>query len=159
MHIIFCYFVNNQISFHTKHCREWFFISYSYMKWILQSSRSSDNRTMYSTGSRTDTVLCWMLVIHTCTGRRGLSRLILWACLSILQPIKSRGRRDRVVAGFTPTYAISAYHHKRFEFEPRSSEVYSTQEYVIKFLSDLRSVCGFLRVLRCPPPIKRTATI
>jgi len=99
-----------------------------------------------------------MLVIHTCTGRRGLSRLILRACLSILQPIKSRGRRDRVVAGFTPTYAISAY-HKRFEFEPRSSEVYSTQDYVIKFLSDLRPVCGFLRVLRCPPSIKRTATI
>jgi hypothetical protein len=31
--------------------------------------------------------------------------------------------------------------------------------YVIKFVSDLRQVGGFLRVLRFPPPIKLTATI
>jgi hypothetical protein len=31
--------------------------------------------------------------------------------------------------------------------------------YVIKFVSDLRQVSGFLRVLRFPPPIKLTATI
>ena len=29
----------------------------------------------------------------------------------------------------------------------------------IKFVSDLRQVCGFLRILRFPPPIKLTATI
>jgi hypothetical protein len=32
------------------------------------------------------------------------------------------------------------------------------QHYVIKFVSDLRQVGGFLRVLRFPPPIKLTAT-
>ena len=37
--------------------------------------------------------------------------------------------------------------------------VYSIQHYVIKFVSDLRQVCGFLWVLNFPPPIKRTATI
>ena len=37
-------------------------------------------------------------------------------------------------------------------------EVYSIH-YVIKFVSDLRQVGGFLRVLRFPPPIKLTATI
>jgi hypothetical protein len=31
--------------------------------------------------------------------------------------------------------------------------------YVIKFISDLRQVGGFLRVLRFPPPIKLTSTI
>jgi hypothetical protein len=33
-----------------------------------------------------------------------------------------RGRhgRDRMVVGFTTTYAISAYHHLRCEFEPHS---------------------------------------
>jgi hypothetical protein len=31
--------------------------------------------------------------------------------------------------------------------------------YVIKFVSDLRQVCSFLRVLRFPPPITLTATI
>jgi len=37
--------------------------------------------------------------------------------------------------------------------------VYSIQHYVIKFLSDLQQVYGFLRVLWFPPPIKLTATI
>jgi hypothetical protein len=38
-------------------------------------------------------------------------------------------------------------------------EVYSIQHYVIKFVSDLRQVGGFLRVLRCSPTIKLTSTI
>jgi hypothetical protein len=37
-------------------------------------------------------------------------------------------------------------------------KVCSIQHYVIKFVSDLWQVCGFLRVLRFPPPIKLTAT-
>ena len=37
--------------------------------------------------------------------------------------------------------------------------VYLIQHYVIKFVSDLRQVGGFLRVLRFPPPIKLTTTI
>jgi len=61
--------------------------------------------------------------------------------------------RDHVVVGFTTTCAISAYHHLSCEFEPLYNIV------VIKFVSDLQQVCGFLRVLRIPPPIKLTATI
>ena len=38
-------------------------------------------------------------------------------------------------------------------------EVYSIQHYVIKFVSDLRQLDGFLRGLRFPPPIKLTTTI
>ena len=38
-------------------------------------------------------------------------------------------------------------------------EVYSIQHYVIKFVSDLRQVSGFFRVLRFSPPIKLTARI
>jgi hypothetical protein len=38
-------------------------------------------------------------------------------------------------------------------------EVYSKQHYVIKFVSDLRQVSGFLRVLQFPSPIKLTTTI
>jgi hypothetical protein len=38
-------------------------------------------------------------------------------------------------------------------------KVYSILHYVIKFVSDLRQVCGFLQLLRFPPPIKLTATI
>ena len=66
--------------------------------------------------------------------------------------------RDRIVFGITTTCAINVYHHWR-EFESRFGEVYSIQHYVIKFVSDLRQVDGFLRVLWFPPPIKLTATI
>ena len=59
-----------------------------------------------------------------------------------------RRGRDRMVVEFTITYAISAYHHQRCKFEPRSGEVYSIQHYVIKFVSDLRQVSDFLRLLR-----------
>jgi hypothetical protein len=42
---------------------------------------------------------------------------------------------------------------------PVHGEVYLIQHYVIKFVSDLRQVGDFLRVLRFPPPIKLFATI
>ena len=42
---------------------------------------------------------------------------------------------------------------------PSHGEVYSIQYYVIKFVSDLLQVAGFLWVLRFPPPIKLTAMI
>jgi hypothetical protein len=54
-------------------------------------------------------------------------------------------------------YKYKSYHHWCCEFESRSG-LY-VQHYVIKFVSDLRQVCGFLRILRFHPPIKRTATI
>jgi hypothetical protein len=56
----------------------------------------------------------------------------------------SRGRRgkDRMVIGFTATYAISVYHHRCSEFESRSGR--GVQHYVIKFVSDFRQVGGFL---------------
>jgi carbonic anhydrase/acetyltransferase-like protein (isoleucine patch superfamily) len=38
-------------------------------------------------------------------------------------------------------------------------EVYTLQHYVKKYVSDLRQVGVFLRLLRFPPPIKLTATI
>jgi hypothetical protein len=41
---------------------------------------------------------------------------------------------------------------------PAHGEVYSIHHYVIKFVSDLRQVGGFLRVFRFPPPIKQTTT-
>jgi hypothetical protein len=41
---------------------------------------------------------------------------------------------------------------------PIHGEVYLIQHYVMRFVSDLRQVSGFLRVLRFPPPIKLTTT-
>jgi hypothetical protein len=53
-------------------------------------------------------------------------------------------------SGFTTIHAISVYHHWCCEFESLSGR--GVQHYVIKFVSDLRQIGGFLRVLRFPPP-------
>jgi hypothetical protein len=59
----------------------------------------------------------------------------------------SRHGRDRMVVGFTTTYAICAYHHWCCESESCSG--WCAQHYVITFVSDF---------LWFPPPIKLTAT-
>jgi hypothetical protein len=64
-----------------------------------------------------------------------------------------------MVVRFTTTYAILAYHHKVVSSNPAHGQVYSIQHYVIKFVSVLRQVGGFLRVLRFLPPINLTAMI
>ena len=51
-----------------------------------------------------------------------------------------------MVVGFTTIHAISAHHHRRREFESQSGR--GVQHYVIKFVSYLRQVSGFLWVLR-----------
>jgi hypothetical protein len=48
---------------------------------------------------------------------------------------------------------------KVVSLNPAHGEVYLIQLFVIKFVSDLRQVVGFLWVLRFPPPIKLRATI
>jgi hypothetical protein len=75
-------------------------------------------------------------------------------------PLNDRSGRGRpfhncMVVGFTTTCAISAYHHYSFEFEPCSLLF----NYVIKFVSYLLQVGGFLPVPRFPPQIKLTSTI
>ena len=52
-----------------------------------------------------------------------------------------------MVVGFTTTYAISAYHHWCYEFESLSRR--GVQHYVIKFVSDLRQIGGFLQLSNC----------
>jgi hypothetical protein len=41
-------------------------------------------------------------------------------CAGLQTGLVWRGGRDRMVVGVPNTCAISAYHHKRYEFEPRS---------------------------------------
>ena len=60
---------------------------------------------------------------------------------------------DYMVVRFITTYAISAYSNPAQEWG-----VFSKQHYVIKFVSELPQVGGFLLVLRVSPPIKLTAT-
>ena len=58
--------------------------------------------------------------------------------------VMCRRGRDRMVVGLTTTYAISAYHQWCCEFESRSGR--GGQHYMIKFVSDLQQVGGFLWV-------------
>ena len=62
-----------------------------------------------------------------------------------------------MVGGFKTTDAISVYHHKSCEFKFRSWRCVRYR--TLCFVSDLRYVGDFLRVLWCPPPIKLTAPI
>jgi len=66
----------------------------------------------------------------------------------MLNKVRGLRGRDRMIVGFTTTCAIGAYHHLHCELEPSSDKVYSIQHYVIKFVSDLRQVGGFLRILQ-----------
>ena len=75
----------------------------------------------------------------------------------IIRNVLNFWSRGRMAVGLSTTFAISAYHHEHFEFEPPSEQ--DAQHYVVKFVSDLRQVGGFLRVFRFPPPIKLTSTI
>ena len=70
-----------------------------------------------------------------------------------------RRGRDRMVVGFILPMQSVPITTNVVGSNPFHDEVYSIQHYVIKFVSDLRQVGGFLRVLPFPPPIKLTTTI
>jgi hypothetical protein len=57
------------------------------------------------------------------------------------------------------TQYISIQNAKVVSWNPIHGEVYSIQHYVIKFVSDLQQVVGFLRVFQFPPSKKLTTTI
>jgi hypothetical protein len=67
--------------------------------------------------------------------------------------------RDRMLVGFTTTYATVPITTNVVSLNPAHREVYSIQHYVIKFVSDLQQVGGFLQLLWFPQPKKLTATI
>jgi len=99
--------------------------------------------------------LLWRIrIVHKYERHIFVYRSITIYSFTLSEWMSVRCSSDRMVVGFTTTCAIRAYHHcSCCEFEFRSGEVHSIQHYVIKFVSDLRQVGGFLRVLRLHPPI------
>jgi hypothetical protein len=67
---------------------------------------------------------------------------------------KTRQKQELPMA---PCFLTDRNTTKVVSLNPSHGEVYSIQHYVIKFVSDLQQVCGFLLVLPFLPPIKRTA--
>jgi hypothetical protein len=76
------------------------------------------------------------------SGVKWLNSSFIYIFFSIHLVWEGHCGRDRMVVGFTTTYAISAYHHWCCEFESRSGR--GVQHYVIKFVSDLWQVGGFI---------------
>ena len=74
---------------------------------------------------------------------------------------KHRGRRvlDRMVIGLHLPVQSVPITTKVVSSNPVHGKVYSIQHFVIKFVSDLRQVGGFLPVIRFPPPLKLATTI
>ena len=72
-----------------------------------------------------------------------------WIVLNVL----STRDRERMVVGYTTVQSVPIT-TKNVSSNPAPGEVYSLQNYVIKFVSDLRHVGGFLRMLRFHPSIK-----
>jgi len=64
-----------------------------------------------------------------------------------------------MVVGFTTVVQSVLITAKLMSWKPVHGEVYSIQQYVIRFVSDLRLVCGFLWYSGFAPPIKLTTTI
>ena len=75
--------------------------------------------------------------------------------------LNRRGHRghDRMTDGLQLPVQSVPITTKVVSLSPVHGKVYSIQHYVIAFVSYLRQVCGFLRVLWFPPPIKLTTII
>jgi hypothetical protein len=69
-----------------------------------------------------------------------------------------RAHRDRMVVGFTTVQSVPIT-IQVVNSNPVYGEMYSIQHYVIKLVSDLQQVGGFLLVLKFHPPIKLIAMI
>jgi len=80
--------------------------------------------------------------------------------ISFIEINGGRHGRDCMVVGFTTTYICNQSQiTTNVSSNPSHGEVYSIQHNVIKFVSDLWQVGGFLWVLRIHPSIKLTTTI
>ena len=97
--------------------------------------------------------ICNVLFMKVIVGRC----IHLWKLRHTYSLIKGRRSRDRMVVGQQPIQLVPIT-AKVVSSNLSHVELYSTQHYVIKFISDLRQIGGFLRVLRFLPPIELNAT-
>ena len=110
------------------------------------------------------TIAHWLyyvsLLRHYCYEFMSAILKVLLKSLCLLQCFRGRRGRDRMVVGCITNYLCNqCLSPLTLRVQTVCGEVYSVKHYVIKFVSDLRQVGGFIRILRFPPTIKLTATI
>jgi hypothetical protein len=87
------------------------------------------------------------------------AKLVYLFVLFVLVIILFLFLRGRMVVGFSLPMQSVLITSEVVRSNPTHGEVYLIQHCVIKFVSDLRQVGGFLWVLWFPSPIKLSATI
>jgi len=70
----------------------------------------------------------------------------------------------KVIVQLFTSYSLWSTPHHEWDsnivtFNPAHGKMYSIQHYVMKLISDLQQIGGFLQVIQFPPPIKLTATV
>ena len=135
-HSQLCLFLMNMFCFNGKNSA-----------FVLNCSQKKWDQTQFCLFSTQDSPLSFLFVnnnIYKCNkiSQDKIGAVVVVRQLDLQQPMQKVPITTNVVGSNTA-----------------HAQVYSTQYYVIKFVSDLRHVCGFLRVLRIPPPIKLTATV
>jgi hypothetical protein len=80
------------------------------------------------------------------SGRHDITEILLKVALNTI----NQTNQSFVIANWTASVVSS---------NPVHGEMYSIQHWVIKFISDLQQVGGFLRIWGFPPPIKLAAMI
>ena len=98
-------------------------------------------------------------VIRVLTKSMAIYTWLLSVFTNISARFNKKCGRDRMVVGFTTTYAFCAYHYYSCEFESRSWRGVLDTTLRDKVFSGLRQSDDFLWVVRFPPTIKRTVTI
>jgi hypothetical protein len=100
--------------------------------------------------------------IYIYWGQTGMSleRLVTLVLLLVYRGCHGRDRMVVLLVSWFHKYLCNLCQSPlSCEFESCSGEVSLIQQYVIKFVSELQQVHGFLRVLRFPPPVKLPTTI
>jgi hypothetical protein len=88
-----------------------------------------------------------------------MSRIVVVICTSYINIRSSRSRMVEWLLDLQLLVQSLSINTKVVSSNLGYGEVYSIKHYMIKLVSDLRQVAGFLRVLRFSPPIKLIVAI
>ena len=123
-----------------------FFLKIQVTNWvrgILVTFRNQSSLTKVTSGITLNSLLCSFTSIIFLTYLKKAYAILFWKLFFMFDCCEPEegccGGRERMVVGFIDTKVVSP--------NPTHGKVQSIHHYEIKFVSDLRQVCRFLRVL------------